>query len=75
MPESFSCALNWLKSGKKVRRSGWNGKGMWIALQMPDAYSKMRQPYIYMHPVGGKLVPWLASQADLLENDWEIVDE
>lgn len=48
---------------------------MWIALQMPDAYSKMRQPYIYMHPVGGKLVPWLASQADLLENDWEIVDE
>lgn len=28
----FSLALLHLKQGKKVARSGWNGKGMWIAL-------------------------------------------
>jgi hypothetical protein len=71
---SFSYALNWIKSGKKAAREGWNGKGMWIALQVPDAYSKMRQPYIYMCPVGGNLVPWLASQSDLLSEDWVEVE-
>ena len=32
---SFSEALQYLKCGKKVSRIGWNGKGMWIALQVP----------------------------------------
>lgn len=71
---SFSYALNWIKSGKKAARSGWNGKGMWVALQTPDAWSKMRQPYIYMRPVDGMFIPWLASQADLLAEDWEQVE-
>ncbi|MGL4808487.1 MAG: Thoeris anti-defense Tad2 family protein [Giesbergeria sp.] len=31
----------------------------------------MRQPYVYMCPVGGQLVPWLCSQADLLASDWQ----
>jgi hypothetical protein len=56
-----------------VTREGWNGKGMWLALQVPDQHSKMQQPYIYMCPVGGKLVPWLASQSDMLAEDWQIL--
>lgn len=70
---NFGQAIVAMKSGSKVARDGWNGKGMWIALQVPDQHSKMQQPYIYMCPVGGKLVPWLASQADMLANDWQIL--
>lgn len=70
---NFGQAIEAMKTGAKVTREGWNGKGMWLALQIPDQHSKMQQPYIYMCPVGGKLVPWLASQADMLANDWQIL--
>lgn len=70
---SFAGALYALKAGKKVQRSGWNGKGMWLALQVPDAHSKMSLPYIYMKTADDKLVPWLASQTDLLSEDWAVV--
>lgn len=70
---NFGQAIEAMKAGSKVSRDGWNGKGMWIALQVPDQHSKMQQPYIYMCPVGGKLVPWLASQADMLANDWQVL--
>jgi hypothetical protein len=66
----FEFALKWLKEGKRVQRDGWNGKGMWVALQVPDAGSKMGLPYLYMKTVQGPLVPWLASQTDLLATDW-----
>jgi hypothetical protein len=69
----FQLALAHIKSGLKVARLGWNGKGMYIALQTPDENSKMTLPYIYMSVVGGKLVPWLASQTDMLAEDWVIV--
>lgn len=67
---NFGEALNALKSGGKVTRSGWNGKGMFVELQVPDEHSKMRRPYLFMSPVGGDLVPWVASQSDLLADDW-----
>lgn len=70
---SFGAALEALKAGHRVSRAGWNGKGMWLALQTPDDHSKMRRPYIYMSPVDGELVPWLASQTDMLADDWEIL--
>ena len=66
----FGWALDHLKNGGRVQRKGWNGKGMWIALQAPDANSKMGLPYLYMSTVDDKLVPWLASQTDLLTEDW-----
>lgn len=71
---SFGKAIEALKDNKKVAREGWNGKGMWLKLQRPDKHSKMQQPYIYMCPADGKLVPWLASQSDMLSNDWLIVE-
>jgi len=58
--------------GHKVARKGWNGNGMWIALQEPDTNSKMTSPYICMKTADGKLVPWLCSQTDLLTTDWII---
>jgi len=58
--------------GHKVARKGWNGKGMWLALQEPDTNSKMSLPYVYMKTADGKLVPWFCSQSDLLTTDWII---
>lgn len=70
----FGSALVAMRADKRVSRSGWNGKGMWIAIQIPDANSKMNLPYIYMRTVQGHFVPWLASQTDMLAGDWEIVE-
>ena len=69
----FGWALNALRGGKRVCRQGWNGKGMWLALQRPDEQSKMTLPYIYMRTVQGDQVPWLASQTDMLADDWDLV--
>ncbi len=71
---NFSYALEALKGGAKVRRQGWNGKGMWICLQSPDAHSKMQRPYFYISTAQGELVPWVASNGDLLGEDWEIAE-
>jgi Protein of unknown function (DUF2829) len=59
--------------GHKVTRRGWNGPGQYIQLQVPDENSKMTRPYIYIKTVQGDLVPWVASQTDLLAKDWEVV--
>ena len=69
-PMGFGEALAALRSGGCVTRAGWSGRGQWIALQVPDDGSKMRKPYIYISPVDGELVPWIASQGDLLAEDW-----
>jgi len=70
---TFGVALIELKKGFKVSRSGWNGKGMWLELQVPDEHSKMTLPYIYMKTADNNLVPWLASQTDMLAEDWNRV--
>jgi hypothetical protein len=75
----FGWALRQLKEGKKVCRLGWNGKGIYIELQRPDEHSKMTQPYIYIVTTGLQsdnpnaprgIVPWFASQTDMLAEDW-----
>lgn len=70
----FGLALGELERGNRVTRDGWNGKGMWLALQRPDEHSKMRRPYIYISIVTGELVPWVASNGDLLARDWSVVE-
>jgi hypothetical protein len=67
-------AIAELKRGLRVRRRGWNGRGMYLELQTPDENSKMTLPYIYMSTVHGDLVPWLCSQTDLLAADWEFAE-
>lgn len=77
--EDFGWALAQLRDGRKVARSGWNGRDMWLTLQFPDEHSKMTLPYIYLsYPEGGVYpggarVPWLPSQTDVLSSDWSIV--
>lgn len=85
---SFSEALIMLKDGRKVMRSGWNGKGMFLFLVKGQAIRyTINQTYgdgyvdsdglpvldaIYMKTADDKLVPWLASQTDLLAEDWQV---
>ena len=79
---SFGEAIEILKLGKKVARQGWNGKGIFIELQVPDKNSKMTSPYIFIDTTGLQTenaqapksrVPWLASQTDMLATDWVCV--
>lgn len=69
----FGSVLHYMRLGDRAYRNGWNGKGMYIQIQFPDEHSKMTLPYIYMFTAQGDLVPWLASQTDLLSEDWEVV--
>lgn len=59
---------------RKYTREGWNGKGQWISLRVPESGSDMTQPYIYIHTNYGANVPWFASQTDTLAEDWEEVE-
>lgn len=82
---NFGQAIEALKNGLKVARNGWNGKGLYLELQVPDENSKMTLPYIYIQyptfPASetapnnhlNARVPWLASQTDVLAEDWLIV--
>lgn len=80
---NFGQMLENIKEHKKCRRAGWNGKGIFIELQVPDKHSKMTQPYIFIdtrglettNPAAPKgRVPWLASQTDMLAEDWEVTE-
>ena len=76
----FSQALFLAKQGMKIARSGWNGKGLWLEVQRPDEHSKMTLPYLYINypddalNTPGARCPWLASQTDLMAEDWCVVD-
>jgi len=82
----FESALHALKHGQKVARKGWNGKGMFLYYVPSNSYPAQteaaREAFGDMVPYGayiaiktsqGNVVPWLASQTDLLSEDWEVV--
>lgn len=83
---NFGDAIEALKSGLKVARSGWNGKGMFLYYVPANSYPAQTEAakahfgdmvpyraYIAMKTVDNEVVPWLASQTDVLAEDWEIV--
>lgn len=85
---TFSEALDLLKNGNKVARSGWNGKNMFLFLVPGSRFMVNRPPLLGIYPEGteiayhahvdmktaqGDVVPWLCSQTDMLAEDWEIV--
>lgn len=79
---TFEKALEFLKSGGCIGRSGWNGKGMWLMLVkdwhvgsgvVPELAGTPLLPFIGMKTADDKFVPWLASQTDILADDWEII--
>jgi hypothetical protein len=84
----FGQALKVLRLGGKVQRQGWNGKDMFLFLVPGSTFTVNRAPLLGIYPAGtvidycphidmrtadGKIVPWLASQTDVLANDWSLV--
>ena len=82
----FGKALEALKAGKQVHRTGWNGKGMFLYYVPANNYPAVTEvakntfgesvpyrEYIAMKTVNNKVVPWVASQSCLLAEDWEVV--
>jgi hypothetical protein len=90
MKMDFGDALEAIKNGERVARAGWNGKDMFIFLVPGSTFEVNRPPLLGIYPEGtkveyhahidmktaqGYVVPWLASQADLLAEDWVMVNE
>lgn len=84
----FRDALAHLKQGRLVAREGWNGKAMFIYLVPGSTFEVSRAPllgifaegtklqylpHIDMRTATGACVPWLASQTDILAEDWVLV--
>lgn len=85
---TFGEALRLIKNGQRVARAGWNGKGMFIFLVNGSTFTVNREPllsimgegtevnyhaHIDMKTADSMVVPWLASQTDVLAEDWMIV--
>ena len=75
----FGDAISLLKDGAKVARKGWNGKGMWLKLVQKGYFDvgisivengSNLLPLIGMKTADNSFVPWLASQTDVLAEDW-----
>ena len=86
---NFGQALDGLKGGARVARAGWNGKGMFLFLVPGSTFKVSRAPLLGIYPEGteinyrphidmrtvdGQIVPWVASQSDVLADDWEYVN-
>jgi len=94
--QNFGQAIEALKEGKRVARQGWNGKGMWLAMQEGSEIASDQArggaalarksesdlperikigAHIDMRAADGSIViGWLASQTDMLAEDWTILD-
>jgi hypothetical protein len=87
---SFGHAIVAMKSGLRVGRSGWNGKGMFLYVVPAASYPAQRGAakrwagelamipygaYIAMRTATGEVVPWLASQTDMLAEDWAVLED
>lgn len=85
---NFGLAVEAAKKGEKIARTGWNGKGMFVFLVPGSKFNVNRAPLNTVYPEGtpityrdhldmktadGSIVPWLASQTDVLADDWQIV--
>lgn len=85
---NFGQALEHVKLGGRSAREVWNGKEMFIFLVLGSTFEVNRAPLLGIYPEGtvinyqshidmktadGSIVPWLASQSDMLENDWVMV--
>lgn len=83
----FGDAIKLLKQGKKLQREGWNGKKQYIELATNISYKNTEDEIINVEhkAIGNKAIAfvgtsgvqlgWLASQADMLSEDWRIIEE
>lgn len=80
---NFGEAIKQMQVEKKVQRKGWNGKGMFLfqvdgnswdfETNVSGVDGLDSDSFICMKTAGNTLIPWLASQADIQADDWEVV--
>lgn len=82
----FGEAIKAVKSGKRIQRAGWNGKGQYVELATCISYKNTQGDIVNVNHdeignaalafvgTSGVQLGWLASQADMLANDWKVVD-
>jgi hypothetical protein len=86
---NFSAALHEIKSGKLLKRCGWNGKDQFVFLVNGSEFKVSRAPLLGIFPEGteinyrphidmkyqdGSVGVWLASMGDIMADDWEILE-
>lgn len=86
---NFSEALEQIKQGKLLKRSGWNGKDQFVFLVNGSEFKVNRAPLLGIFPEGthityrphidmkyqdGSIGVWLASMGDIMADDWELVE-
>jgi hypothetical protein len=86
----FEQILPHIKAGQRACRAGWNGKGMFVFLVQGSRFKVNRPPLLGIYPEGteisyrahidmktadGQIVPWVASQSDLLADDWQLTND
>lgn len=84
---NFGQAIEFMKMGAMVCREGWNGKGMFLYYVPKGMYPSRTvvakkmfgeevdyAPYIAMKTVQGNVTPWQPSQADVLAEDWLVIE-
>lgn len=87
--KNFGEAIEALKSGKKVQRKGWNGKGMFIYYVPENKYPYVTEigksisdkygnvyynAYLAIKNVDNTVSTWVASINDILAEDWTILN-
>lgn len=85
---NFSVALDSIKAGNKLSRSGWNGKRMFVFLVLGSTFEVSRPPLLGIFPAGtqinynphidirgvdGSISTWVPSIGDIMANDWGVV--
>jgi hypothetical protein len=82
---SFGLAIEAVKRGAKIARAGWNGKNQYVELMYCVSYKNSADEVVNANHcnIGNKAlafvgtsgvqIGWLASQADMLADDWMIV--
>lgn len=83
---NFGQAIEAVKNGKKAKRNGWNGKNQYIELATCVSYKNTRGEIVNVNhdAMGNKAIAfvgtsgvqlgWLASQSDILSEDWEVFE-
>ena len=83
---TFSEALEFLKQGKKVARNGWNGKNQYLEIASNISFvdfngevinaehEAIGNKAIVFYGTSGIQVGWLASQSDILSEDWKVIE-
>ena len=83
---TFGQAIEQAKAGKKIQRSGWNGKSQYVEIATAISYKNAageiinceheavgNQAFAFVGTSGIQM-GWLASQADMLAEDWKIAE-